>query len=53
MDWIFLISVGFVGLVGLYVAVWIATRAFFDNKADYNRRLLEQLEEKADAEEER
>ena len=50
------ISVGFVCFVGLYAAVWIAARAFFDNKADYNKRLLEQLgqlEEKTDVKKER
>lgn len=51
VDWISVISMGLVGFVGLYAAAWIAARAFFDNKADYNKRLFEQLEEKTDVEE--
>ena len=53
MEWSSLIFLGLVGFVGLYAAVWIAARAFFDNKADYNKWLLGQLEEKTDVEKEK
>ena len=52
MDWVSLISIGLVCFVGLYAVVWTAARAFFDNKAEYNKRLLEQLEERKDVEKE-
>lgn len=34
------------GLAAVYAVAWVAARAFFDNKVQYNRRLLRQLEEK-------
>jgi hypothetical protein len=34
------------GLAGLYAASWVMSRAYFDNKEAYNKRLLRQLEEK-------
>lgn len=43
IEWIL---VGAGGFGALYVAAWVVTRAFFDNKAQYNRRLLRQLEER-------
>lgn len=45
-----LLSAAGLGLV--YIAAWLASRAFFDNKADYNRKLLQTLEEKTDVEKE-
>lgn len=36
------------GLAALYACAWVASRAFFDNKVDYNRRLLRQLEQERD-----
>ena len=45
---LFLIIAG--GLVLLYAAAWVASRAFFNSKADYNRKLLQQLEESKDVE---
>ena len=35
---------GLLGLAAIYVAAWLAARAFFDNKAEYNRKLLRDLE---------
>lgn len=43
LSW-FLIGAG--ALCALYPAAWVVTRAFFDNKVDYHKRLLRQLEEK-------
>jgi hypothetical protein len=34
-------------LVLSYVIPWVATRAYFDNKMDYNQRLLRQLERRS------
>lgn len=38
-------------LGGTYMLAWIASRAFFANKADYNRKILKHLKERDDAEE--
>lgn len=35
---------------GAYVLGWIMSKAYFDNKADYNRRMLRQLREQEDEE---
>lgn len=45
IEWIL---IGAAGLAALYVGAWVISRAFFDNKADYNRRLLRQLEQERD-----
>lgn len=39
------------GLAIVYAAAWLVARAFFANKAEYNRRLLRELEEKEDGNE--
>lgn len=35
------------GLAALYAAAWVASRAFFDNKMQYHRRLLRQLDKES------
>lgn len=47
MFWLFEWAMTIVGAVmALYAAAWVVARAFFDNKAEYNRKLLRQLEER-------
>jgi len=40
------------GLCGVYLVAWVASRAFFHNKVEYNRKILRHLKERDDAEKE-
>ncbi len=40
-------------VAAVYAVAYIVSGAFFDRKMEYNRRLLQQLEEKHDAKEDK